>query len=260
MGAMSLGDEDPAFVPHAPRAAWQWLVPRHPRGVVTFLLARHVEEVFLGVPWSGPDAGTALMASALHAAGIRVSALGGDPSWAREARLAGVWADRLGTPGAHGLFDGVHLDIEPWADPATWRGHERERLDGVAEAVAQVRAARPGLPVEVDLAPWLASEHPAQVREIARASDGVVIMAYRDRTTAILATSAPARRLLARAGRPYRVGVNTLLEDDLDATFFDDGRAVMRHEVRAAEAALGEDVWFRGVAVHTVAGWRALRP
>ena len=57
------------------------------------------------------------------------------------------------------LFDGVHLDIEPWTR-RDWPGREQELLAGLERTVKDV-AARTALPVEVDLSPWLADVHPA---------------------------------------------------------------------------------------------------
>ncbi|HCX85898.1 MAG TPA: hypothetical protein DHV14_12345 [Micrococcales bacterium] len=251
-------DDDPSLAASlgAPRAAWLWQLPRHPRALVDHLLRERVEDVFLGVPWSGPEPGCAPTLAALKGAGIRVHALGGEPQWAQDPLLAREWAERLGRSRA---FDGVHLDVEPWASPA-WPGNEATLLAGLGDAVGHVRDATGDREVEVDLPAWLAVERPEAFLRLAADADAVTVLAYRDRATAILAFSSLARQVLAEGRRSYRIGVDTTCSRDPGSSFFDDGRAVLQRESGSVERALGEDVWFRGMAVHDVAGWQALRP
>ncbi len=63
----------------------------------------------------GVDEDVAALNSALRANGIAVSCLGGDPTWAVEHDAALNWAFRAT---ADAVFDGVHLDVEPWTLPA----------------------------------------------------------------------------------------------------------------------------------------------
>jgi len=223
---------------------------------VGFLRDARVQDAYLGVPWAGPGDLTAETATRLQAAGIQVAALGGDPQWAHDPQLAGQWASRLGTSIK---FSGVHLDIEPWTLPQ-WTEKAHQLLAGLATAVGRVRAQRPELRLEVDLAAGLATTHPAGFGTVLQAADAVTVMAYRDRSLAILEFSQSARGQLGRFQKPYRLGVDTLRQPQQSTTFYDEGRAVLEEQISAVEQALSADPWFRGMAVHDADGWQALRP
>lgn len=240
---------------------WVWMheaAPPDPAAVAAFAVQQRVTEAFVSVPWGGPTDATRDCLRALRAAGVHVAALGGDPSWA-DGDQAVEWMRRAS---AEDGFTGIHLDIEPWTRP-DWPGRERELLDGLSRAVGAVAAAT-ALPVEVDLAPWLAQAHPRQFRDVVARADAVTLMAYRDRASDILASSASARRAIAGARRPYRIGVETgaVAEPEPTAaqTFADDGRAVLDRELAEVAARLAGDDRFAGIAVHDVEGWLALRP
>lgn len=234
---------------------WVWVHEHRPidaDAVARFAQGHGVAEAFVSVPGAGPSAATRRCAAALRGAGVRVSALGGDPAWV-EGDDAVAWTRRALDSG---LFDGVHLDIEPWGRP-DWHGRERELLAGLTRTVRDV-VSTIDLPVEVDLAPWLADEHPGAFAQIAAAAHAVTLMAYRDRAPAILAFSAAARQLLADADRPYRLGVETMPGLPAHVSFADDGRAVLEHELAlVADAVVGEP-GFAGLAVHDAEHWMGL--
>ncbi len=243
------------------RAMWAWVpdeAPPDPDALARFAARQRVREAFVSVPWSGPTPATHACVAALRGAGVRVAALGGDPAWV-EGGAAAAWATRATSSGR---FDGVHLDIEPWSR-ADWPGSEQRLLDGLERAVRDVGAST-RLPVEVDLAPWLAIEHPRAFTAIARRARGIALMAYRDRAGDILAVSATARDLLARADRPYRIGVETgpvrVPAPAARETFADDGGAVLERELAEVARRLASDARFAGVAVHDAAAWQSLGP
>lgn len=240
---------------------WVWMheaAPPDPAAVAALAAQQCVVEAFVSVPWGGPTPATHERVAALRARGVRVSALGGDPSWTTGADAV-TWMQRAT---AADLFQGVHLDIEPWTR-RDWTGREGELLDGLARTVRDV-AARTGLPVDVDLAPWLAGAHPRQFGDIVSCADAVTLMAYRDRASDIIASSAAARRAIAGARKPYRLGVETRPVGDPEPTpaqtFADDGSAALERELAAVTERLAGDARFAGIAVHDFEGWRSLRP
>ncbi|MCR8671593.1 hypothetical protein [Agrococcus sp. HG114] len=241
------------------RAMWVWMheaAPPDPAAVAALARAERVTEAFVSVPWGGPSTDTHRCVAALRGEGVRVSALGGDPAWTTGGDAV-TWMQRAT---AAFLFQGVHLDIEPWTR-RDWPGRERELLTGLARTVKDV-AARTDLPVDVDLAPWLADPHPREFGDIVARADAVTLMAYRDRATDILASSAAARQAIGSARKPYRIGVETGAvhepEPTASQTFADDGRAALEAELAAVAAQLAGDARFAGVAVHDFAGWQAL--
>lgn len=241
------------------RAAWLWVheaAPPDATAVAAFLARERIHEAFVSVPGAGPSEHTRACVAALRDHGIRVSALGGDPSWV-DGDGALRWMERA--VGAL-AFDGVHLDIEPWGTPS-WPGNEERMLAGLERAVREV-AAHTELPVEVDLAPWLAHRHPDAFTRIASAADAVTLMAYRDRAADILAVSQPARELLREAGIPYRIGVETgpvrPPAPTARETFAGDGRAAMESALDEVAAHIDPRDRFAGIAIHDAEGWAAL--
>lgn len=238
------------------RHAWVWLddrEPRDPQALAGFVEASRVREVFVSVPWTGPDRRVLEVVAALRRAGARVSALGGSAEWTQRPQLAREWSVRAD---AGGLFDGMHLDIEPWTLPS-WLGSGSTLLAGLGQAVRLVGEAT-GRPVEVDLAPHLASTHPAGFLRVADAADAVTLMSYRDTAQGALAVSARARTSLTALGRAYRLAVDTLPSRDPGTSFAGRTRSEMEAVVADVETELLGQPAFHGVAVHDLLGWRAL--
>lgn len=238
------------------RAAWLWLdhrEPSDPLELARFAVDGGVAEVFVGVPWGGPDRRGRETVSALRQVGIAVSALGGSAEWARRPELAGEWAARAV---ADGIFDGIHLDIEPWMLP-DWPTSAPLLLAGLAEAVHLVRELT-GQVVEVDLAPHVAVTHPTQFSAVSAAADAITLMSYRDTAPGILDVSARARRLLASPGRAHRLAVDTLPSGDPGSSFAGRPRRVLEAVLAEVVQAVGDEPGFAGVAVHDLVGWWSL--
>jgi hypothetical protein len=98
-------------------ATWSWQATDD----IPETTARGLREVCVAVPLAGVDDHVAALTSALRANGIAVSCLCGDPMWAVDHDTALNWAFRATTDA---VFDGVHLDVEPWTLPGRrggWR-------------------------------------------------------------------------------------------------------------------------------------------
>lgn len=237
-------------------AAWVWLGDRRPGDAETlagFAAACGVREAFVSVPWGGPDQRVRATVAALRRTGMRVAALGGSAEWAERSSLARQWAVRADTGG---LFDEMHLDIEPWTLP-DWSTSAPALLAGIAEA-ARVVGEATGRPVEVDLAPHVATTHPTGFLQVAHAAAVITLMSYRDTARESVAVSTQARRLLAPLGRRYRLAVDTLPSGDPGSSFAGRPRREMDVVVAQVETVLRSDRDFRGVAVHDLIGWAAL--
>lgn len=242
-------------VPGRPRAMWLWDESTRPADVSAFALAQRVDEVFLTVPWNGPTAATRSLSQALRGGGVRVACLGSGTDWTDVPDNAAVWARRAL---AHGDFDGVHLDVEPWA-ASDWPARAERQLRGLLLAVEAVRATTAHT-VEVDLPAGAVADFPELFAPLLRAASSVTLMAYRDRAPAILELSEAARRVAASVDRPFRIGVDTGPSVDAHTTFADDGRRALERETGAVAAALDRDPLFAGIAVQDFSGWRRLGP
>ena len=183
-------------------ATWLWQAGKDIREIVAFVTARGLREVCLAVPLRGVDEDVAALTSALRANGIAVSCLGGDPMWAVEHDVALNWAFRAT---ADAVFDGVHLDVEPWALP-DWPEDAAALMASYSVLVEEMTEIAP---LAVDLAPWLVDDHRDVVTHIAQQCDSVTVLAYRDDAASIVAAAAGMIALCESAGTSYRVGVET---------------------------------------------------
>ncbi len=241
-------------VPGLPRAMWLWDESAHPAEVAAFAEAARIDWVFLTVPWGGPTTATRSLSRTLRGGGVRVACLGSGADWTDVPENAAAWARRAL---AQGDFDGVHLDVEPWA-AADWPARAERQLRGLARAVEAVRATTAHT-VEVDLPAGAVADFPELFAPVMRAASSVTLMAYRDRAPAILELSEAARRVAASIDRPFRIGVDTGPSTDAHTTFADDGRRVLDRESAAVTAALRRGPLFAGMAVQDFSGWRRLR-
>lgn len=242
------------------RAMWLWS-PADPAAVVSWATAQGVTEIFAAVPWQ-PTAAQLTRLKDLRtrtrAAGIRLSALGGDPSWALDAASAVAWRERAT---ATGLFDGIHLDVEPYLLPG-WTTDRRRIVEGYLATLDAVRAAGPE-PLEADVPFWLATV-PAGTGNLADAViarvHAITVMSYRDSATGILDIGAD---LLARgqsASRPVRLAAETQpLADCGYCTFAGQTRTGLASQLSTVDTAAARYTSFNGVAVHDYDSWTRLR-
>lgn len=239
--------------PADPVATWVWRTPGDVADTVAFAVGRRLREVFLAVGPEGVDPLTARLAGALRANGIAVSCLGGDPRWTTDHRAAVDWLTRAT---AGGSFDGVHLDVEPWALPE-WPRDAQRLMDSYAALIATVA---PRCPLAVDVVPWLADRYRSGLDRVVQHCESITVLAYRDRARQILTDLRGVQRICAAHGRRYRVGVETQAPGAAlpsGVTFGDDGAAVMAGELAAVAAGI-DDRLFDGFAIHHVDSWRAM--
>src|SRR5262249_22817183 len=144
-----------------PVATWLWNPTDDISKTVEFVTARGLREVYLAVQLGGVDERTSALATALRGNGITVACLGGDPMWTVEHDTAVNWAFRATTDA---VFDGVHLDVEPWALPR-WPLDADELMTSYASLVDEVAEVAP---LSVDIVPWLADSHREVVGRVVR--------------------------------------------------------------------------------------------
>lgn len=238
--------------------------------VVAFARAHGVTHLLVAVP---PDVTSAPVLDALrtlvadaHAHGIAVDALGGDPGWVdRPAWVVRHW---LRPVLATGLFDGVHLDVEPYVTPA-WETDRRAVVARYVAAVERIAAAAGDVRVEADIPFWFDGVRGVTERrldeQVMGVVDGVTVMAYRHRPDGPDGTLALAAATVASAGElgvPVRVGqLTTDLGDspvDRKQTHAGTSPEAMAAAFAVVDAALADAPTYLGIAVHDLDGWRAL--
>jgi hypothetical protein len=249
------------------RATWVWHSPV-PSDLVTWARRHAVVEVFLAVRADFVARGRLSYVREVvrqaDESGIRVTALGGDPLWVDRPDDAAAWMRAV----AHvGLFDGVHLDVEPWARK-DWDAHRARLVSGYLEVLSKTVELKL-LPVAADLAFWLHQVPTASGEPLDAAAmqlvHAVTVLSYRTRATgqdSITAVAAAALETAQRNHIPCRLAVETLpLEADPDRTkqtFFGRGLPELERALAEVDRALAGNPSYDGMAVHDLDGWRAL--
>ena len=249
------------------RAMWVWDRPGVP-ALVDFARRHAVRDLFVSAPGdlaTSPDLPWfRSLRTSTRTAGIRVHALGAEVWWLDDHEAALAWQQQAL---ATGLFDGVHLDVEPWLHPG-W-GSDPSALLASWVALLQQSSASTGLRVEADIPFWL-HEHAVGGRPadeaVIGAVDAVTVMSYRDTATgpdSITGISGAALATAARLGRPARLAVETrwLGDDPVAAkqTFFGSTQRQLDRALAAVDAATAGQPTYAGIAVHDHRGWSALR-
>ncbi len=182
--------------------------------------------------------------------GVHLDALSGDTSWAEHPERAGAWAREVA---ATGLFERLHVDIEPQALPE-WQSDQRRLIRGLLSAMDQIRAA--SLPVEADIPYWywrIPTDDgvPLDIA-ILRRITGITIMAYQDTATKVLAVSTEELAHTAQLGKYARIGVNISPPggDAPSSSFWGQPSATILNDVAAISRSGASWNSFAGIAWH----------
>ncbi|WP_433060703.1 hypothetical protein [Dactylosporangium sp. CS-033363] len=242
--------------PAKARAMWLWSQAQ-PAAVVAWANKQGVKEIFAAVSWQPGKAEVARLQelrARTKAAGIRLSALGGDPSWATNPKDAVAWRQRVS---ALRLFDGVHLDVEPYL-LANWTRDQASIATSFLSMLDQVRKAGPE-PLEADVPFWLATIKVGTrnlAEEVMARVDAITVMSYRDSGSAVVGVGTD---LLARAqaGRkPVRLAAETQPANDCSyCTFAGRSQAALQQQLTAIDAGAAGYSTYQGLAVHDYDSW-----
>lgn len=204
-----------------PKAAWAW-------GMTTAglhcmrVLARQQGLSRVLVSLSSPllaalsqrDAATVGALRALSEDGIALVALLGDARWVTQpgSMPASVWA-ALRIHQQLGLFDALHLDIEPHTLTG-WHGPDRIALvEGYLRLLTNLRRTAAGFPLEAAIHPSYASitlgDGGTLLARVAAQLSGVSIMAYRKHPAEAVKFAAQTIQTLEATGTAWRFGVLT---------------------------------------------------
>lgn len=274
-GTVSRGDctvipQEPVGDPvsEAGRAVWVWestaTLTSFGNSVQTltdWAVSQNIDSVFLHRGWNPDELDKAYsgeLSAALHARGIDLYAVGaGDSGWWDEGSTnAVIWSDRqLST----GHFDGIHLDIEPWAD-----GTSVPELVNYMAALEGVKASTTAAGVTLGVAtnPQLVSYSDANgtfLEQVTNLADSTVIMGFRDTSPALLERTSEALAYAEAAGKPIRFGVSMepveVVENCSHCTFVNDGlNSFLRVEAEVS-ASLITSPWYEGLAVQSYGYW-----
>ena len=150
----------------------------------------------------------------LSAAGLEVWALAGDPGWLEQpTQIPGPLQELIKVQETRALFHGLHLDVEPQADPR-WRlgdGSRTHLLEAFVRFLTAVAACMAPLPIEAAIHPAMArvnlSDGSNALRRIGEHVGRMSIMAYRDSAAATLDWAASTLEVLMTMETSWRMGV-----------------------------------------------------
>lgn len=254
------------------RPLWVW-GKDDPQGVVGFAVAHGVDELYVHVTptvlTDGDLPRLRSLAQLAQAAGLSLSALGGDPAWTNRPADALAWQQAaLST----GLFRAAHVDVEPYALAGWSKPSKRAALAArYVDLLARLQSAD-ARPLEVDVPFWYdtvaaPSGHGTLADDVLAQVDAVTVMSYRDSAAAMVDVGRDvlqrADRLAATTGR--RVPVHLAAETNplsgcSYCTFAEEGDAALRQALDAVDAAGAAYPSYVGTAVHDLTGWSLLRP
>jgi hypothetical protein len=254
-----------AGVPAVPgtRAMWLW-DDRPAAEVVTWASVHGVRDIFVhvmpAVLTDGSLPRLREMRQRADAAGIRLTALGGDGAWATEHDAALAW---LRAVVATGLFGGVHVDVEPYLLPA-WSNNLDATVKAYLGLLEKLRTGSP-LPVDADVPFWYGQytvDGKNLATEVLRRVDAVTVMSYRDTGTGPNSMVEISQDWLVRGAannRRVRLGAETTpLAECPHCTFAEEGATALGNELAKVDAATRTTSAYAGIAVHRYDSWREL--
>ena len=248
------------------RAMWVWDYPSSE--LVDFSTERGVDRLYLSAPPGfSSDSAYDVFLDRAHDAGIEVFALAGDPLWAKRSRPFIRWVDEVV---AHGGFDGLAPDVEPYALSDWSNTKRRDRLiSGYLRALDDVRNHAEALPVIPAVPFWwdepeFAVKGNLLIDEVIERVDGIVVMAYRDTAegpNGIIVLAQHEVSATAAAGKSVTIGVETAPNSAHEhVTFFEEGSAVMEAELADVAAEWSSTSSYWGNAIHHYTSYANLRP
>ncbi|WP_125811182.1 hypothetical protein [Actinoplanes sp. ATCC 53533] len=262
-GASSAGSAGLTAAPVNTRAMWLWDADPAAQ-VIAWATRQNVSEVFVHVaPSVLTDGSLARLQEIKERAvdgRIELRALGGEPGWINNHAAALDWQR---TVVSTGLFDGIHLDVEPYLTDG-WTTDLPAARAAYLRLLDRMRAAST-LRLEADVPFWFGRYKIGRntlADEVLRRVDGVTVMSYRDTATGPNSMLAVSQDWLARgrtAGKRVRLAAETgPLPDCPHCTFHEEGADALTTELAKVDAATRLTAAFGGIAVHHYGAWRTL--
>lgn len=257
------------------RAMWVWDTST-PQATVDLAVSSGIGQLFVAVP---PNLSTSsqlpditALSQRARAAGIRVDALGGDPTWVDNASwVVTYW---LKPAKSSGLFTGIHTDVEPYSLPA-WTTQQSTVVASYLTLLDKLKANAGTMPLEADIPFWFGTIAARSStggsstldREIMKRTAGVTVMSYRNTATGPDGTLDIASAALAAGaslGKPVRLGQETTYLGDTASeqkqTFFGWTRTDMETQLSLVDSGAAAYGTYAGLAIHDASGYAAMTP
>jgi len=243
------------------RAMWLWNWDNN-QDVLNFSLAHHVKEIFT-YAYPGFSTDTTLstkladLTSRATAAGIRMWAMGGDPSWVTNPQAALNWEHEVITSG---YFNGIHLEIEPHSEDGYWDNQDTRNYDYI-HLLTAMHAAKGTHTLELSLPWWYHTiAYGATTLDVAAISavDQITIVTFNDTADGIITDTEHAAAAAHTLNKPYRLASETNPVDLDWVTFNDQPSTDMLTIQNQVSIPLLSDPLYRGFAIEDYTGWAGL--
>ncbi len=250
--------------------AWNW---SDSAAMVRFAQANGVSEIFAYVApgftdptyipwgWSQPQLPLEESLSAdAAAAGITVYAMGGDPSWVPNPTYGTDWAtEALAT----GLFEGIHVELEPWA-LSSWGTDRYGTIDQYLAELAGIHAVAQGygVPDEISIPYWLSMYStstgvPLDVAAMQHADAATVVTFFN--TVSQIESFGRAELAAARSvGVPLRFAAEANEDSPSWLSFYGDTLAQFGSAIGRVNRDMAGTPGYVGIAVEDYQGWSAM--
>lgn len=190
--------------------------------------------------------------------GIRPWAMGGDPSWVTNHQDALAWVNEATTSG---LFNGVHLEIEPHSQEGYWE-NQTSRNEQYLELLSKVKEAVGDQVLELSL-PWWFHTISHQGTTLDRLAiekvDQIAIATFNNSVSGVQDNAAHAVQIAKSLSKPYRLASETNAVEADWITFVGATNSTMLAVQAEVSEKLKADPNYLGFAVHEFQGWFALR-
>jgi len=259
----------------APLATWVWtsrtvLDDRERAALLSFARERAVDTVYVQLSPVYEAEGWPALLEMIRAAGrhqLRVFWVDGAPDWvssagqeralaalARAARL-----NRALEAAGVARVAGVLCDVEPYLLEA-WK-NDRARVLADFELLSErLQRASQAASLELwwTLPFWFAEHAGPKAQLLVQRSDGVVIMAYRNRPEQVVRAARSWLRLAEPLARPVVVAVETQCIEPSYISFCGTNGLQLSAALADIRRELGTSPAFAGLAVHQYSSWRQL--
>jgi hypothetical protein len=263
--------------PSKVRATWIWnseVITKDTQHVFNFAEKNRINLIFLQINQKQDVSEYRSFIDKASSLGIAIHALDGDPSWAKEENKHKTedlvhWVESYNNEASSlQKIRGIHLDVEPYNQPA-WETHQRQSIiDGWLAAMIYFTNVTKGLKdVEIgaDLPFWLdqipvttSKDAVVMSRWMLQKLDYVTIMAYRDQALSHGGIVDVVKNDIETANQLNKkviVGIETNSTGESNTTFITKGISYLIEQLQLVDNSLSMYSSYGGVAVHDYEGW-----
>ncbi|WP_409252377.1 amidase [Bacillus sp. SCS-153A] len=260
------------------RATWlwdPWMIVNDEEGTIAFLESKQLNKVYLQVDRNIPFGVYQRFIEKAYVKGLQIYALDGAPGWVapkgyiKQDQLMDWLTHYQEISSSHQKFSGVHLDVEPYLY-SDWSNKQAATVKSYQALLLRAKNSthKMNLPFEVDIPFWFDEIRYTNIygkgflaEWIIRSTEGVTIMAYRDRAELITELVKNEVNWAGKYSKSLVIGVETDQTSEGDnISFFEEGEDYMNQQLDQVKSRYEGSAGFGGIAVHHVGSWMKIKP